>query len=245
MEQSSRVNMDRGIQEQIQQCAFTLFPILARTPLKPLAIGAGASLHKTLCQSFEQADVSVYLNMFFSSREYKLALINCYRASYTRYNLDGSPSSTTVNEHELLGLARHGIFKNKKGLTEKAAQLVSEQKRYVSDRKKQLKDKVMRLKQSGFSDQFLLHRLGKRIEPYLKVNSIGVQFYSENMINEARMMKERTSSMTLKEIKVFQKALYDQGVPVYLILMSTNYYEPLLYELVRDGEPDSKYSQVA
>ena len=237
--------MDRGIQEQIQQCAFTLFPILARTPLKPLAIGAGASLHKTLCQSFEQADVSVYLDRFFSSREYKLALINCYRASYTRYNLDGSPSSTTVNEHELLGLARHGIFKNKKGLTEKAAQLVSEQKRYVSDRKKQLKDKVMRLKQSGFSDQFLLHRLGKRIEPNLKVNSIGVQFYSENMINEARMMKERTSSMTLKEIKVFQKALYDQGVPVYLILMSTNYYEPLLYELVRDGEPDSKYSQVA
>lgn len=51
--------------------------------------------------------------------------------------------------------------------------------------------------------------------------------------------------MTLKEIKVFQKALYNQGVPVYLILMATNYYEPLLYELVRDGEPDSKYSQVA
>ncbi len=237
--------MDRGIQEQIQQCAFTLFPILARTPLKPLAIGAGDSLHKTLCQSFEQADVSLYLDRFFSSREYKLALINCYRACYTRYNLDGSPSSTTVNEHELLGLARHGIFKNKKGLTDKAAQLVNEQKRYVSDRRKQLKDKVLRLKQSGFSDQFLLDRLGKRIEPYLKVNSIGVQFYSENMINEARMMKERTYSMTLKEIKVFQKALFNQGVPVYLILMATNYYEPMLYELVRDGEQERKYPQVA
>ncbi|TCT98860.1 hypothetical protein [Vibrio crassostreae] len=237
--------MDRDIQEQIQQYAFTLFPILARKPLKPLAIGAGNSLHKTLCQSFEQADVSLYLDRFFASREYKLALINCYQACYTRYNLDGSPSSTTVNEHELLGLARHGIFKNKKGLTEKAAQLVSEQKRYVSERKKQLKDKVMRLKQSGFSNQFLLHRLGKRIEPYLKVNAIGVQFYSENMINEARMMRERTTSMTVKEVKVFQKALYNQGVPVYLILMATNHYEPMLYELVRDGEQERKYPQVA
>ncbi|WP_210447186.1 hypothetical protein [Vibrio crassostreae] len=237
--------MDRDIQEQIQQYAFTLFPILARKPLKPLAIGAGNSLHKTLCQSFEQADVSLYLDRFFASREYKLALINCYQACYTRYNLDGSPSSTTVNEHELLGLARHGIFKNKKGLTEKAAQLVSEQKRYVSERKKQLKDKVMRLKQSGFSNQFLLHRLGKRIEPYLKVNAIGVQFYSENMINEARMMRERTTSMTVKEVKVFQKSLYDQGVPVYLILMATNHYEPMLYELVRDGEQERKYPQVA
>lgn len=237
--------MDRVIQEQIQQYAFKRFPILSGKPLKPLAIGAGAALQETLCQSFSPADVSFFLDRFFTSREYKLALINCYQACYTRYNLDGSPSSTTVNEHELLGLARHGIFKNKKGLTDKAAQLVNEQKRYVSDRRKQLKDKVLRLKQSGFSDQFLLDRLGKRIQPYLKVNSKAGQFYSDSMVSEARMMRERTASMTVKEVKVFQKSLYDQGVPVYLILMATNHYEPMLYELVRDGEPERKFPQVA
>lgn len=56
--------MDRVIQEQIQQYAFKRFPILSGKPLKPLAIGAGAALQETLCQSFSQADVSFFWTVF-------------------------------------------------------------------------------------------------------------------------------------------------------------------------------------
>lgn len=224
--------MNTVMLEQLQNRAFELFPFLAKPPVKPLAIGAGRELTQALLPHFDEKDVEQFVERYFSRREYKVALLNCYNADYNRYNLDGTLSDTVVNQDELIGLSRHGMFKDTRGLSPKAAALVKNQRKYVNSRKKDLMKKVVELKKQGFSDQFLIARLGKRIEGYLSAVKYKRPEFSQSMIAEAELMKCRTEGLTKKELKDFQKNLYNQGVPVYLILLASNHYEPLLYELV-------------
>ncbi|USD59040.1 hypothetical protein J4N45_10910 [Vibrio sp. SCSIO 43140] len=216
------------------------YPFLAAIPLKPLALGSGTVIAACLVNHYKQAEIDEFIQYFFSRREYKLALINTHNADPTRYDVHGFPTSGVVNQNEILGLARHGMFKRTNGLLPPAKKLVKTQQKYVIKRHKLLKRKVYKLKSYGFSDEFILSRLGNRTEPILKLYKSVKPTLKNGDLKEAKLMQQQTIHLSKKELKVFQRKLFREGFPVPLILTASNHYEPLLFELILPELSSSK-----
>lgn len=209
------------------------FPFLAITPLKPLAIGSGSLISACLLNNYDKQEVDEFIQCFFARREYKLALLNTYQADQTRFDVYGNPTNTSVNENEILGLSRHGMFKNTTGLLPAAKKLVKSQRKYIQRRHQQLKHNVYKLKVYGFSDSFIISRLGQRTEPLLKAYKEVKPKIKKKELHQAKAMQQQTSHLSKKELKLFQRELFKQGLPVPVILTASNFYEPVLFELIQ------------
>ncbi|EJO2025620.1 hypothetical protein NRC85_003797 [Vibrio parahaemolyticus] len=201
----------------------------------PLAIGCGGQMREALQQAgHNKEDASTFVDHYFFSTEYRVALINAIDdPERRRFNLDGSISESVVTDRDLYALAFVRNVYMSESISPKARTYSRKEQGKLRAKKEKLKYHVNKLCQLGFSKEFILSKIGKKAAPYIV--DCDWSGFKEEDLNSARMLSNQANRFAKREIRAFQKQMLNKGVPVALINLASGDKQDFIYATIYES----------